>query len=293
MDLQLLVLFEALIQDCNVTRTAERVCLSQPTVSASLARLRRYFGDPLLVRYGRSMVPTSRALDILSYLSPALDTLSSAMGKSAPFSSLTNAKTYRIGMSDDVELALMPSLIQVLRQAAPTIKVVVVPVDCFTVSEMLSNGAITMAVTPLRNLPANCKQRYLRRVSSYVLRAGAPRSKLDIGEFCRRPHVLVSPLSDTRGVIDDVLANQGMQRDVVMTIPKYSPLPALLAENHELIAVLPEHAARVLARYTGLTCDPVPLVIPACELSIAWPVIHDANPAEKWLRSVVIAHLSQ
>lgn len=293
MDLQLLVLFEALIQDCNITRTAERVCLSQPTVSASLARLRRYFGDPLLVRYGRGMVPTSRALEILSYLSPALDALSSALGKSEPFNSLTNAKTYRIGMSDDVELALMPSLIQVLRQVAPTIKVVVVPVDCFTVSEMLSNGTITMAVTPLRNLPTNCKQRCLRRVNSYVLRAGAPRSKLDIKEFCRRPHVLVSPLSETRGVIDDVIADQGFQRDVVMTVPKYSPLPALLVENPELIAVVPEHAARLLAQYPGLTCNPVPFTVPTRELSMAWPVIHDANPAEKWLRSVVIAHLSR
>ena len=107
-DLNLLVIFETLMFEKNLTRAAEKLFLGQPAVSAALARLRDLFDDPLLVRNGRGFEPTARALAILKELQPAMDTISGAVSRAREFNPATNRDTFRIGLSDDAEFGLFP-----------------------------------------------------------------------------------------------------------------------------------------------------------------------------------------
>ena len=118
-DLNLLIVFETLMHERSVTRAAEKLFLGQPAISAALSRLRGLFDDPLFVRTGRSMEPSARAVEIFALLSPALDSISTAVSRAADFDPATSTAVFRIGLSDDVEFALLPQLLKRLRAEAP------------------------------------------------------------------------------------------------------------------------------------------------------------------------------
>ena len=124
-DLNLLIVFETLMHERSVTRAAEKLFLGQPAISAALARLRALFDDPLFVRTGRSMEPTARALDIAQLLSPALDSISTAVSRASTFDPATSTQVFRIGLTDEVEFALLPPLLRRLRAEAPDVVLVV------------------------------------------------------------------------------------------------------------------------------------------------------------------------
>ena len=124
-DMNLLVIFEALMFEKNLTRVAEKLFMGQPAVSAALGRLRDLFDDPLLLRNGRSMEPTARALAILQELQPAMDVISGAVSRAKEFDPASSCDVYRIGLSDDAEFGLFPPLLRQLQQEAPGIVVVV------------------------------------------------------------------------------------------------------------------------------------------------------------------------
>jgi hypothetical protein len=124
-DLNLLIVFETLMHERSVTRAAEKLFLGQPAISAALSRLRGLFDDPLFVRTGRSMEPSARAVEIFALLSPALDSISTAVSRAAEFDPATSTAVFRIGLSDDVEFALLPQLLKRLRAEAPGIVLVV------------------------------------------------------------------------------------------------------------------------------------------------------------------------
>ena len=124
-DINLMVVFEALMLERNVTRVAEKLFLGQPTISSALNRLRTLFNDPLFIRVGHRMEPTARAEEIIQHLSPALDSLSSALSLTHDFDPSISTMTFRIGLSDDVEFGLLPPLLRALRQEAPKVVFVV------------------------------------------------------------------------------------------------------------------------------------------------------------------------
>lgn len=142
-DLNLLVIFETLMFEKNLTRVAEKLFLGQPAVSAALARLRDLFDDPLLVRNGRGFEPTARALAILRELQPAMDTISGAVSRAREFNPATNRDTFRIGLSDDAEFGLFPALLKQIREEAPEVVIVVRRVNFLQMSSMLASGEIS------------------------------------------------------------------------------------------------------------------------------------------------------
>ncbi|EPN51522.1 LysR family transcriptional regulator, partial [Pseudomonas syringae pv. actinidiae ICMP 18807] len=107
-DINLMVVFETLMQERNVTRAAEKLFLGQPTISAALNRLRNLLNDPLFIRVGHRMEPTARAHEILKHLTPALDAMSTALSLTTDFEPSVSKMTFRIGLSDDVEFGLLP-----------------------------------------------------------------------------------------------------------------------------------------------------------------------------------------
>ena len=124
-DINLMVVFEALMLERNVTRVAEKLFLGQPTVSSALNRLRALFNDPLFIRIGHRMEPTARAEEIIRHLSPALDAMSVALSLTHDFDPTVSTMTFRIGLSDDVEFGLLPQVLRALRTEAPKVVIVV------------------------------------------------------------------------------------------------------------------------------------------------------------------------
>ncbi|AYF87204.1 LysR substrate-binding domain-containing protein [Pseudomonas sp. JS3066] len=282
-DINLMVVFETLMQERNVTKAAEKLFLVQPTISAALNRLRALFNDPLFVRVGHRMEPTARAEMISRHLSPALDALSVALSLTHEFDPSTSNMTFRIGLSDDVEFALLPPVLRALRNEAPNIVIVVQHANYWRIPELLANGEITVGIAQTRDLPANARCKRLRRVYPKVLRADPGDALLTLDEYCARPHVQVSHTASTHGLADDWLQSIGRTRRVVLSVPQFSALPALLADT-DLLVSLPDYIAEAMAASGQLRYESLPFETPELDLDMVWLSMLDSDPAESWLR---------
>jgi LysR family transcriptional activator of mexEF-oprN operon len=291
-DLNVLIVFETLMHERNLTRAAEKLFLGQPAISAALRRLRDYFNDPLFVRTGRAMEPTKRALEIIEQLRPALDALSNALSHAKEFDPATSDLVFRIGLSDDVECGLLPLLLNHLRTVAPHIVLVVRRSNFLLLPGMLASGEISVGVSYTTELPANAKCRTLRRIHTRVLRADDRPGPLTLDEYCARPHALVSFSGDLCGNIDQDLARIGRSRRVVLAVPQFNGLRALLA-NSEVIATVPDYAAGELVAGGGLRAEPPPFEIVPAKLSMVWSGMQDNDVAERWLRGQIVRFLGE
>ncbi|MDX1367161.1 LysR substrate-binding domain-containing protein [Pseudomonas sp.] len=284
LDLNLLIVFETLMHERSVTRAAEKLFLGQPAISAALARLRSLFDDPLFVRTGRSMEPTARAEEIFTLLSPALDSISTAVSRAADFDPATSTAVFRVGFSDDVEFALLPALLRRLRAEAPGVVLVVRRANYLLMPNLLASGEISVGVSYTEELPANAKRKTLRRSKAKLLRADSVPGTLSLDDYCARPHVLVSFAGDLNGFIDDQLLEMGRSRKVVLAVPQFNGLGTLLAGT-DLVSVVPDYTAAALTAAGGLRAEDVPFDTNSFEMSMAWRGAQDNDPAERWLRS--------
>ncbi|MGF6514257.1 LysR family transcriptional activator of mexEF-oprN operon [Pseudomonas sp. BT76 TE3572] len=291
-DMNLLVIFETLMFERNLTRAGEKLFLGQPAVSASLAKLRDLFDDPLLVRNGRVLEPTQRALAILKELQPAMDTISGAVSRAKDFDPSTSRDVFRIGLSDDAEFGLFPPLLKQIREEAQNVVVVVRRVNFLLMSSMLASGEISVGISYTTELPANAKRKKLRDLSVKILRGDNRPGTLTLDEYCERPHALVSFSGDLTGAIDNDLARIGRSRRVVLAVPQFAGLRALLAGT-DMLATVPDYAACALIEGSSqLRADDPPFDINLSELSMVWNGVNDNDPAERWLRSRISQHMS-
>ncbi|SMQ30366.1 LysR family transcriptional regulator, mexEF-oprN operon transcriptional activator [Pseudomonas helmanticensis] len=291
-DFSLLIIFETLMEEHSLTRTGEKLFLCQSAISASLNRLRQLFDDPLFVRLGRTMEPTSRAIEILQNLTPAIDKMAVALHNVSDFDPKTSSSVFKIGLSDDVEYSLLPCLLRQLRQEAPQISFAVHRTDHSVIADQLSSGEISLGVSNSRDLPANAKRKFLRNIRPTVLSADSQMQPLDLDEYCKRPHVSISLSGEMTDHVDRALGSLGRQRQVVLAVPQYSALKALI-EHSDLVAVVPDYVAKAMLRQGGLRMDPVPVTLPSADLSLSWSAMLDNDAGERWLRSRVTHHLCE
>lgn len=276
-DLNLLIVFETLMHERSVTRAAEKLFLGQPAISAALSRLRSLFDDPLFVRTGRSMEPSARAVEIFALLSPALDSISTAVSRAADFDPATSTSVFRIGLSDDVEFALLPMLLKRLRAEAPGIVLVVRRVNYILMPSLLASGEISIGVSYTTDLPANAKRKVLRRSQPKLLRADTVPGPLSLDDYCARPHALVSFAGDLSGFIDEELEKLGRKRHVVLAVPQFNGLSTLLAGT-DIVATVPDYTADALTAAGGVRAEDPPLPTRTFELHMAWRGSQDNDP---------------
>jgi LysR family transcriptional activator of mexEF-oprN operon len=205
---------------------------------------------------------------------------------------MTSTSVFRIGLSDDVEYSLLPSLLRQLRMEAPQVSFVVRRTDHTILARQLSMGEVSLGVCHCRDLPANAKQKLLRSIRPTVLSANSYTETLDLNEYSNRPHVSVSINGETSDYIDSALGSIGRQRQVVLGVSQYSALKALI-EDTDMLAVVPDYVAKAMIRQGGVRMDPVPMTLPALDLSMSWNSTLDNDPAERWLRSRVSHYLSE
>jgi DNA-binding transcriptional LysR family regulator len=290
-DLNLLVALDALLEEKSVTRAADRLALTQPTVSAMLARLRKLFGDPLFVRTARGILPTPRALELAPALKQWLAE-ARALVSGASFEPATAEFTATLSANDYIQSALIVPFIERLRREAPNARLAVRFQPVAELMSMLANGELDLCITTTpeiqtQDLPSRVlyDERYI-----CVVRSGHPlksRTAVTLDQFCRYPHVVVSPTEGRFvGPTDEALARLGRKRRVVLSTPGFLVLPEIL-KTEDLIAVVPERVLR--GRMNGLRTFAPPVTVPGFSVILLWHQRLQKDPVHQWLRELLAA----
>ncbi|WP_059413964.1 LysR family transcriptional regulator [Cupriavidus basilensis] len=287
LDLNLLVTLDVLLAEHNVTRAAQRLHLSQPSVSVHLARLREILGDPLLLPGPRGMRPTARAEALREPLREALAALESAVAPASPFDPATASQTWRVAASDYGESTVLLPALNGLRAAAPGVRLAVLELMPPRIAKQAEQGEIDLAFHVGDEASPGLRHRTLF-TERYVLagRAGHPRLKRrpTLAQFCALDHVIVSPDGGGfRGVTDDALAQAGLTRRVVLSVPHFLFMMSVLATT-DLVAMLP---ARLVHGVGALQVVEPPLAVPGYEMAMLWHERSHRDPAHRWLREYI------
>lgn len=287
LDLNLLVTLDALLAENNVTRTAERLHLSQPSVSVQLAKLRDVLGDPLLLPGPRGMRPTARANELREPLRDALAALEQAVAPSRRFDPAQASQTWRVAASDYSESTILLSALADLRRAAPGTRLAILELNPSTLARKAEQGDIDLAFHIHPGAPPDLRHQTLF-TERYVLagRIGHPRLKRrpTLAQFCKLEHVIVSPDGGGfRGPTDEKLAELGLARRVVLSVPRFLFLESVLTST-DLVAMVP---ARLIRGNAALAMVEPPFEPTDFDMLMLWPERVHRDPAHQWLRELI------
>ena len=259
-DLNLLVLFEAVFEELHVARAAARMHVSPSAVSHGLGRLRTLMHDPLFLKQPKGVVPTDRARELAAPVADILERARQVLENAAAFDPRRSRRRFVIGAPDGASAVVLPSLLADLRTGAPGIDLGIRNlVGQFDLAlGALDRRELDVAVLPLSDLPARFSACKLYDEDFVVVRrAGHPLGrKLTLANYCSALHLVVSESGDPHGPIDVELARLGKVRRVALTVPNFMHALAMVAES-DLVAALPRHFVAQHGRRFGLTiCEP-------------------------------------
>ncbi|AUG41535.1 LysR family transcriptional regulator [Pseudomonas chlororaphis] len=291
LDINLLLTLDVLLAEHNVTRAAQRLNLSQPSVSVHLAKLREIFGDPLLLPGPRGMRPTARADELREPLRRALEALELAVSPASPFDPGAAANTWSVSASDYGESTVILPALAGLRTAAPGTRLAVLELEPGRLVRQAEQGRIDLALHTSEDSPPGLRRRVLFS-ERYVLvgRAGHPRlqRRPSLAQFGKLEHVVVSPDGGGfHGVTDSALGEVGLTRRVVLSVPHFLFVLSALAST-DLVAMLP---SRLVRDNPALKVVEPPLEVPGYEMAMLWHERCHRDPAHQWLREFIVASL--
>jgi DNA-binding transcriptional LysR family regulator len=286
-DLNLLATLDVLLAEGSVARAAKRLRLSPSAMSRALARLREATGDPLLVRAGRGLVPTPRALELRERVGPLLQDAVSVLRPATKLSLKQLARTFTLRTSEGFVENFGPELVTRVAKEAPGVRLRFLPktdkdsTPLRDASVDLETGVIGKAMGPEIRTQGLFRDHHIGAV-----RRGHPLCKGSVTPACYAAgqHVFVSRRGLDKGPIDEALASLGLERQVVTIVGGFSAALAL-ARGSDLIASVPErHTANLRV---GMHCFPLPVSLPDITISLFWHPRLDADPAHRWLRGIV------
>jgi DNA-binding transcriptional LysR family regulator len=284
-DLNLLAVLDALLDEHNVTRAAVRLGYTQPTVSGMLARLRDLFGDPLFVRSQRGLLPTPRALALAG---PLKQLLADGERLVAPreFDPANAELTFSISSNDYMQHALLVPFVKVLRTDAPMIRLAVTPPLIEGLGDALAHGQIDLAITipefAMSDLPSRLlyRERYL-----VVVRAQHPLARggaMTVKRFCDYDHIIVSPTGGSfDGPTDQALRRRKLRRTVRYSVPSFLLTLELLLMD-DLVALVPSRLLR--ENDNRLVVLEPPIEVPGFDVIAVWHPRMDKDVAQRWMR---------
>jgi LysR family transcriptional activator of mexEF-oprN operon len=292
LDLNLLLVFHALLHERSVTRAARRLFIGQPALSGALKRLRVALGDELFVRTSHGMTPTPRALELARVIEPLLLSLQQALHAKPAFDPAKAERVFRIGLSDALEVALMPQLMQRLAAEAPGVRLIARPADRANAPGMLDAAEIELAAGVFIECATWHRQRALfdwHFVCVYNPDLVKVRGKrVTLKEYLRHPHLLTSFSADLSGLVDELLRAQGLARQVVFSSRNFATSPFIVRQMPSITTV-PTFAAATWRDALGLAVSPLPFDSPSYEVSLLWTAAHDGDLGLQWLISLMHA----
>lgn len=297
-DLNLLLVFDALMSERSVTRAGARIGLSQPAVSAALGRLRHAFKDELFVRLHGGMAPTPRAVALAEPIREALARLEAALPSGAGFDARRARRRFTLMGADYVSFVLAPPLMRSLAEAAPGIELRVIDAATGGIAHLLDAGTIDAAIDIAQDQPEAIRSRFLMP-ERYVCAAAAENSEiagrrlpegavLPLDLYCELRHALRSVTGAAAGAVDAALAAIHRRRRVVLTLPHFAAVAQAVAGG-QLVAALPERLARALAPGFGLRLYELPVELGPLALLLYWHRRRDEDAGHVWLRQQIVS----
>ncbi len=288
-DLNLLVAFDALVEEGGVTRAAKRLRVRQPAMSHSLATLRMLLQDELLVRAGARMLPTAKAEALAPRIREALRQVQETLRQKDGFDPLTQERVFRLGFSSEMELLVMPALTARLRRDAPGIRLLSRPVGPDEVHRHLDEGQLDVAVGCFDH--GGSRHRGVRLFeqslaccfNARLLPLAVP---VDAEAYVGTAHALMTLRDSLHGCLSEALKRIATELNVVVAASDFLVVLAAAAEA-PVLATLPARMAWHHAPRFGLTVSPVPLELRVPAVSMVWSVRTDRDPGATWLRAQI------
>lgn len=289
MDLNLVRVFVTIYETRSVTGAAERLFLTQPSISHALGKLREALRDPLFVRGPEGMVPTAYAELAYRKFSAAMAQIDSAIEPINEFQAATSSQRFRIAMSDIGELIFLPPLMRRLRAEAPHVNLEVVQVAMTEVAGWLAAGKVDAAIGHLPDLVEAAQHENLFS-EHYVCLARRDRSTigkvLDMESFLAANHIFVSSPFSGHRIIADMLRQRGVTRKVVLQIPHFTIVPQLLLDN-DLLVTLPSQVGAYFCMHHRLRTLGMPIDIPSFKVRMFWHEHQEEKASHRWLRGLI------
>ncbi|QLE71173.1 LysR family transcriptional regulator [Streptomyces rectiverticillatus] len=286
-DLNLLVALDALLAEESVTAAADRIGLSGPAMSRTLGRIRRALGDPVLVRAGRRMVPTPRALAIRSEVRRVLADAHSLF-TAAPADPATLERVFTLSSHDSHVMAFGAPLLGRAAREAPGVTLRFLAEDASGVPS-LRDGALDLEIGVIdRNEPEIRVEPLMTDRMVGVARPGHPllEAPVTLRRYAAASHLLDSRRGRLSGPIDEALAARGLRRRVVGTAPTFASALFVIAGS-DAVGLLQDRIGGPAAAALGLQTFEIPLDLPPVTISMAWHPRHEADRGHQWLRDVV------
>lgn len=288
-DLNLLVVFDAMAEHRSVTRTAEAIGLSQPATSAALARLRKLLGDPLFVKVGAEMRPTPRAQALTEPVRRVLATVKEEILPRGDFNAATTTRTFNVLTPDIGEVNLIPKLYAQLAKEAPGASLKAMSMPRNAASEALESGTVDLALGYYPDLQkANFfQQRLFRNRYVVVVRDNHPSigESISMDAFLAADHAVARP--DGRAhLVEQFFQAEGIERTVRLEVSHFMALLPIISST-DLIATVPVDLAEVMMQYGPIRAIPMPISSPPIDLHQFWHRRVHQDPAHIWLRRLV------
>jgi DNA-binding transcriptional LysR family regulator len=285
LDLEWLAIFDEIYKTSSVSRAAERLGLAQATASIALNKLRIHFGDRLFSRTSKGMEPTPYAREIYPELRDIMDRLERARGVRAVFVAEEATREFRICMTDISEVVLLPALLNRLRRAAPRIHIEAEKISTDS-PRRLEAGDVDLAVGFMPHLEAGFYQQTLFTQNFVCLVAkGHPRigAKLSVETFLFEGHIAVTSSGTGHSIVDKVMAQQGIERHVVLRLPSFLGVARIVAQT-ELLVIVPRMLGETLASQEEIRLLDPPVTLPSYSVKQHWHERFHADPGNMWLR---------
>lgn len=292
LDLNLLVVFQAIWQERNVSTAAQHLDISQSAASNALRRLRKRFGDPLFLPTSAGMVPTPLASQLAEPISSALEMLAAGLALKRSFDPQASDRQFTIGMTDIGEIVFLPALLAHLKRVAPGVSVQTVSTPAPQMRAGMETGSIDLAVGFLPALRAGFYQQRLF-TQKYVCLLGRSwkltDGRLSRDQFLGARHALVNAEGTGHAIVEQMLEATGVQRSVHLRVPHFVAIP-FIVEATDLIVTIPEKLGAALAERLAVRVVPHPIKLPEFQVNQFWHRRYQHDSANKWLRGV-FAHL--
>ncbi len=289
-DLNLLVAFDALMQERSVTRAAARLKVGQPAMSHTLSTLRVLLQDELFVRVGTVIQPTARATALSGPVRAALAQMQTALHAPAAFDPATEERTVRLGFSGELELLLAPDLTKVLRRSAPGLRLLSQRAGRDEVHRLLDDGALDLAVgcfepaTARRHLSKILFEPSLSCIFNTELLPLRP--PIGLADYLRLPQAVVTLTDSLKGCLEAALDETGAELNVVSASSEFLTVLETAA-TAPVIATVPTRMAQRYGPRFGLTLSPVPLKLRLPAAAMVWSAQLDQDPASSWIRKQI------
>jgi DNA-binding transcriptional LysR family regulator len=288
-DMNLLVVFDAMIEHRSVTRAAESIGLSQPAMSAAVSRLRAWFDDPLFVKTGAEMKATPRALALARPVRSVIDTIKGDILQRPGFDAAKTDRTFTVITPDIGEANFVPRLLARISESAPDARLRTISKSRPAAAEALEAGEAELAIGYFPDLhkAGFFRQKLFDSPHVCIVRTDHPEvgAKLTLKQYMTLSHAVVQP-EGREHVYELFLQQRGLKRRVLLKLSHFMSLLPVI-ESSDLIATVPSDLADVCSRYANIRLVDVPIESPVIAVHQFWHRRFHKDPANVWMRGVV------